>query len=201
MKVLAIDLSSARGSVAVADGDKVLAASSFACERGRGAGVFGVLQELRATWRDADRIAIGVGPGSYNGLRAACALAQSIQMSTGAKLCTAPSPCLLGVDDEHYAVYGDARGGRAYRAEVRDRRLSGEIELLSHEDAAARAGRDNFPAYRVGPLSSLGSLPEAFPEAAVLALLAGGLEPADPQEVRPIYLKPPHITLSRAART
>jgi len=50
-------------------------------------------------------------------------------------------------------------------------------------------------------LSSLGCLPEAFPEATVLALLAGGLEPADPREVRPIYLKPPHITLSRAART
>lgn len=201
MKVLAIELSSPRGSVAVADEGEISDESIFPCERGRGAGVFGALEELREKWRGADIIAVGVGPGSYNGLRAACALAQSMQMATGAKLCAAPSPSLLGVGDAHFAVYGDARGGRAYRAEVRDRQICGEIQLVSHEEAVSRADKDGIASYRVGPLTGLEQLPEAHPEASVLALLARVLSPVDARSLQPIYLKPPHITLPRQTRT
>lgn len=201
MKVLAVDLSSPRGSIAVADDGAIVGERIFPCERGRGASVFGALEELRAVWREADVIAIGIGPGSYNGLRTSCALAQSIQMATGAKLCTAASPCLLGVGDAHFVVYGDARGGRAYRAEVRERRICGEILLVSHAEAAARTKNDNLPSYRVGGVPGLERLPEAHPEAKVLALLARHLPPVGPRELQPIYLKPPHITLPRPTRT
>ncbi|MEY3481906.1 MAG: tRNA threonylcarbamoyladenosine biosynthesis protein TsaB [Verrucomicrobiota bacterium] len=201
MKVLAIDLSSARGSAAVATGGRVIDQRYFACERGRGAGVFAALEAMRNSWLGVELIAVGVGPGSYNGLRASCALTISMQLSTGARLCSSPSPCILEVRDNHFFVYGDARGGRAYRAEVRDRSLCGEVVLLDYAAAAESAEKDGAAALRVGPLACLEHLPEAQPDASVLALLAPGLPPLEPDALQPIYLKPPHITVPRAVRT
>lgn len=201
MKTLAMDLSSAIGSVAVADDGRVIIEASFPCERGRGAGVFVALEKLREAWREADLIAVGVGPGSYNGLRAACALANSMQMATGARLCSLPSPCILGIQDDQLIAYGDARGGRAYRAEVRDRRLVGDIALLDYASAAERAKDESGMAYRVGPVPGLDWLPESRPEASILALSAPDLLPLAADDLQPIYLKPPHITLPCAMRT
>lgn len=201
MKVLAIDLSSSCGSVAVATGGRVVAERRFACERGRGAGVFAALKDLHPAWCGAEIVAVGIGPGSYNGLRAACALASSVQMATGARLCALPSVCLLPVADGHYFVVGDARGGRAYRAEVRDRRIRGEISLVSHGEAASLSSDKSAPTYRVGPVPGADDLPESTPEAGVLALLAPELAAVSPQDLQPIYLKPPHITMPRASRT
>lgn len=201
MKVLALDLSSSRGSVAVAEETTIIGELTFPCERGRGGGAFAALQELRPLWRGAGVIAVGIGPGSYNGLRTACALAQSMQMATGAKLCAMASPCLLPVGHAHFAVYGDARGGRAYRAEVREGKLCAEITLLDHAAAAAQAEVDNFPCYRVGPLPGLEHFPEAHPEAAILASRALQLTPVEARSLQPLYLKPPHITLPRVPRT
>lgn len=201
MKVLAIDLSSARGSVAVADNGQLTEERTFECERGRGAEVFAVLERLRTAWRGVELIAVGIGPGSYNGLRAACALANSMQMATGGRLSTAPSVCLLPVKEAHYFVCGDARGGRAYCAEVNDRRLCGEIALVTHNEAAQLAGKVAAPVYRVGTIPGAEQIAESNPSAAVLALLAPQLNAAAPSRLEPIYLKPPHITLSRASRT
>lgn len=201
MKILAIDLSSAWGSVAVADGGRISNRTRFPCERGRGAGVFTALETMRDAWRGADCVAVGIGPGSYNGLRASCAIAGSIQQATGARLCLAPSPCLVAVEDQHFAVYGDARGGRAFRAFVDGRSLRGEITLLDYAEVAATAREDGCTAYRIGPLECLSTLPETHPDAAILALMAEHLPAASPDELRPIYLKPPHITPARSAST
>ena len=201
MKTLAIDLSSSHGSVAVAADGHVTHERRFPCERGRGAGVFAALEELREAWRGVELIAVGVGPGSYSGLRTACAVANSMQMATGAQLCALPSVCLLPIPDEHYIVCGDARGGRAYRAEVRDRRICGEIHLAPYAEVAATGTGNGISLYRVGPLPGADDLAESTPDASVLALLAPRLPRLDPAGLQPLYLKPPHITLPRAVRT
>jgi len=200
MKILALDLSSSIGSIAVAKDRAMAARKTFPCERGRGAGVFAALHELRELWRGADLIAVGIGPGSYNGLRTACAAVTSIQMAAGGELRAAPSPCLLAVGDAHYVAYGDARGGRACRAEVRDRRICGEISLLSYAEAAARSEAEEVPSYRTGAVPGLERLAEAHPDAGVLAAIAHELPTLSPCSLEPIYLKPPHITLPRSER-
>jgi tRNA threonylcarbamoyladenosine biosynthesis protein TsaB len=201
MKVLAIETSSAEGSVAVADDGRVLEVRRFLSPRGRGTELFSLLAELRPVWTGADRLAVGLGPGSYNGLRAACALAMSFQLALGLDLVVAPSPCLLDTASDDYIALGDARGGRTFYARVRQRQLDGEIELL---DAAALAERGRaatgLPFYRVGSVIGAEQLPEVHPDAAVLARLASGLTPVDPAELEPLYLKPPHITTPRAGR-
>jgi hypothetical protein len=56
------------------------------------------------------------------------------------------------------------------------------------------------PIYRIGEIRGFEHLPAASPDAAVLASLAPDLPPAEPAQLEPIYLKPPHITLPRSAR-
>jgi tRNA threonylcarbamoyladenosine biosynthesis protein TsaB len=202
VKILALETSSARAGVAVSENGRLVIVRHFEAPRGRGAEIFTVLEECREFWRGADRLAVGIGPGSYNGLRVACALAGSFQLSLGLEVVAAPSPCLLGVPDDHYFAIGDARGGRAYWAEVRDRRLQGQIDLLDHGQLADRlAGAGAASVYRVGSLPVAGHLPDASPDPAVLAQLAASLPPADPGRLEPLYLKPPHITTPRRRPT
>mgnify|MGYP001766452966 CR=1 FL=1 len=199
MKILALDISSATGSAAVAAGGAVVQVRNFACPRGRGGEVFAVLEELRPAWVGLGTIAVGIGPGSYNGLRTACALAGAFQDALGIRVVAAPSPCLLGVDEDHYFAAGDARGGMVYLAEVRGRRLAGDIRMVAREEFLAMvAGGFKVMVYRVGGIAGAEALPEAHPDAAVLARLAPSLDPAEPGGPEPIYLKPPHITTPRA---
>ncbi|MBU3665129.1 MAG: tRNA (adenosine(37)-N6)-threonylcarbamoyltransferase complex dimerization subunit type 1 TsaB [Chthoniobacterales bacterium] len=198
MKILALETSSAVGSIAVSNAGKITASRKFDIPRGRGAELFTALQELRPAWSGCNRVAVGIGPGSYNGLRAACALAGSLQMALGIDLVAVPSPCLLPVSDERYAVAGDARGGRFYLAGVRKRRLEGEVRLVTPEEfRLQRHKKGDIPFYRIGTLAGEDDVPETSPDAAVLALIAGDLPPADPATFGPIYLKPPHITQPR----
>jgi tRNA threonylcarbamoyl adenosine modification protein YeaZ len=200
VKILALELSSAAASLAVAEDGRLTDVRRFEAPRGRGAEVFALLDQMRASWTGLDRLAVGLGPGSYNGLRVACALAGSFQLALGIKLVTAPSCCLLDVVDPHYIAAGDARGDRIWWAEVRERRLTIDIALLPHTEFRQRAETAPLPLYRVGPIRDFERLPSATPDAAVLAALADHLEPIDPACLEPLYLKPPHITMPRAAR-
>jgi tRNA threonylcarbamoyladenosine biosynthesis protein TsaB len=196
--ILALETSSAEASVAVARDGVLVEVRRFTAPRGRGTELFTVLEELRPLWRNAGRLALGLGPGSYNGLRVACALAGSFRLALGLELVTLPSPCLLAVDEPDFIAVGDARGSRLWRAEVRARRLHGEIRLLPPEEFFT-SSRDasNPPIYRVGPILGGEDLPAASPDAALLATLGSDLEPTGPDFPEPLYLKPPHITQPR----
>ncbi len=200
MKILAVETSSAAASVAVADDSHIVVARSFEAPRGRGAEVFSLLEELRPTWNGLDRIAIGLGPGSYNGLRLACAVAGSFELALGIDIVTAPSPCLLDTEEPHYFATGDARGGRVYWAEVRERKLCGEILLIGHDELREKVLTASAPVYRVGPIAGAEHLSAAAPSANVLARIAPSLPVVDPRYLEPIYLKPPHITTPRPDR-
>ena len=198
MTILALETSSAEASVAVARDGVIVEVRHFTAPRGRGAELFTILEELRPLWQQADRLALGLGPGSYNGLRAACALAGSFRLALGLELVTLPSPCLLAVDEPDFIAIGDARGGRLWRAEIRARRLHGEILLLPPGEFFTST-RDvaGSPIYRVGSIAGGDHLPAASPDAALLATLASDLEPTGPDFPEPLYLKPPHITQPR----
>ncbi len=200
MKILALETSSAATSIAVAVDGQITDVRRFAAPRGRGAEIFTVLEELRPAWTGLERMAIGLGPGSYNGLRTACALAGSFQMVLGIELVTAPSCCLLDVEDPSYIAIGDARGGRIWKASVEDRQLVGEISLHALDEAADLLRGTGQAIYRVGDVRGFEQLASARPDAAVLAVLAKRLAATDPRKLEPLYLKPPHITAPREGR-
>ena len=198
MKILALEASSSLVSLAIRENDQLIATHRFSAPRGRGAEIFTALEKLRPAWIDADRLAIGVGPGSYNGLRTTCALAQSFALVLGCELVTCPSPCLLEVPEDRYLAVGDARGGRLWWADVADRKLRAEIALITPEELIAKLSSvDALRVYRVGSVPGAAHLPAAVPAAAVLATLAPRLTPLTPGKPEPIYLNTPHNTLPR----
>lgn len=198
MKILALDISSAEGGVAVAVDGEITDVRRLDVPRGRGAEVFSALEDLRPAWEGLDRMAVGIGPGSYNGLRTACALAESFQRALGIEIVAAPSPCLLDVREERYFAAGDARGGMVYLAEVEHRCLRGEVRLIKRDEFFQMAdGVSPAPIFRVGVIAGAEKLFAARPDAVVLARLAPSLIPLSTGRLSPIYLKPPHITTPR----
>lgn len=200
MKILAIETSGPAGSVAIAVDGRIVASRHFAVPRGRGSEMFALLEELRAEWDGLDRVAVGLGPGSYNGLRSACAVAIALQVALGVEVAGLSSACLLDVPESRHVVAGDARGGRISWAPVEGRRLAGEIRLLTADEFAAALDQpDRPPVYCAGPIATAPDLHPATPEASILAREAAALPALSAADIQPIYLKPPHITLPRRA--
>jgi tRNA threonylcarbamoyl adenosine modification protein YeaZ len=89
MKILALEFSTVRRTVAVGD-------SSGACARiledgGQRRGAFAAIDEvLREAGLELEQVgcvAVGLGPGSYNGIRSAIAIAQGWELARGTRLC------------------------------------------------------------------------------------------------------------------
>ena len=81
MKILAIDGALGEFSAAIFDGERVVATATepgrSALERGLGA-IQSILHDSATEGADLDRVAIGIGPGSFTGLRIAIAYAKSL---------------------------------------------------------------------------------------------------------------------------
>ena len=91
MKVLAMDTSTTRGSVALLDGGRVLLDEACISDRNHGCALVPLLQRALELAGRFDCIAVGLGPGSYAGVRIAIATAMGMSMATGAKLVGIPS--------------------------------------------------------------------------------------------------------------
>jgi tRNA threonylcarbamoyladenosine biosynthesis protein TsaB len=76
-----------------------------------------LLREARQTWSDVGRVAVGVGPGSYTGLRIALATARGVARARGARLLGVSTLQALAepLDRPAMAVI-DARRGEAFAA-------------------------------------------------------------------------------------
>ena len=88
MKTLAVEFSSDQRSVAVLDGDKLLAEKTESSGRNTEAIrlIESALTQAQTGRRDIECIAIGVGPGSYTGIRTAIALTQGWQLAAEIKV-------------------------------------------------------------------------------------------------------------------
>lgn len=184
MRILTIECSSAGGSIALTDGERVLRARTFENPRGRGTAFFGALEEEVSCGDTLDLVLVGTGPGSYNGLRASIAAAWGIARARAVPLRGICS--LLGYEAADYHVLGDARAGQWFHAHIRAGSLTAAVALLTPEEARARL-QPGIPVFT--PTPSIGDACLAFPSAVALARhvhQAGSAEP--------IYLKPPHIT-------
>ena len=90
MKILALEFSSPQRSVAVLTENPAAVGEAIETAPGYGMKPFAMIESaLRQTGLEREQIeciAVGLGPGSYNGIRAAIALAQGWQLATGVKL-------------------------------------------------------------------------------------------------------------------
>ena len=196
MKILALELSSARGSLAWRDG-QVEWTPEWANDRKNSGEFFRNVAETQKRFGAPDRIIVGLGPGSYAGTRIAISTAIGLRMATKAELVGLSSLCAIECDGAEYAVAGDARRQSFFLAQIRDRRLT--VPPVLQSEAELRNVLDDLktrlPIFAVEPLPQFNPVTVRHPSARILAQLA-----ADPNRafvlppLEPMYLREPHIT-------
>ncbi len=207
MTILALEFSSARRSVAL------LRAGAAPVEAvrhtgGRGTDALGLIEEALAAAklsREAiEVIAVGLGPGSYTGLRAAIAVAQGWQLARGVRLLGISSIEALAAQAQAEGIFGrvnlvvDAQRREFYlatweisrteRREVLPLKISAAAEL----EAKKLAGETC-----VGP-----EMPQAvFSTAAQVAILSASRTDFVPgEELVPVYLRDTSFVKAPARR-
>lgn len=209
MRVCAIDTSTELGSVALLEGGRLVAEIERRVSNAHGETLLGVVGELFAgagwTPRDVARWAVGIGPGSFTGVRIAVATAKGIALATGAELVgvdafDAVSDGVTPAADEALValvlagreLYARVRGGEPAWLEAPDR-LSG---LLSPVSAArlvlAGGGAALVDAAALGKPSRRAG--HDVPTARVIGQIAASRAVSDIDGVEPLYVRAPSIT-------
>ena len=197
MKVLALELSSARGSLAWCDGRDADFVREWQNDRKNSGPFFEYLVEVQKRFGKPDTIIVGLGPGSYAGTRIAISVAIGLQAASQARLIGFPSICALECDAAEYCVIGDARRQTFFFAHVRDNNLAEGPLLMS--DAEVREKMDKLDRkmliFATEKLSQFERATIDYPSAKVLARLAQNSHQNFAQlPLEPIYLREPHIT-------
>ncbi len=202
MKILAIEFSSAQRSVAVVVSGEMRAAARQIAARETPAFrlIVRVLAEARLEREQIGCVAIGLGPGSYAGIRAAIALAQGWQLARPIKLIGISSMECLAAEAQTKGVLGrthivvDAQRNELYLAtyELTSAGLR-ESEPLRLAAIAEVRSRLTLGENVVGPDVHrwFPNGTPLFPEAAILGQLASRRADFVPGEaLEPIYLRP-----------
>jgi tRNA threonylcarbamoyladenosine biosynthesis protein TsaB len=134
MKLLAIETSSERGSVALlADEAVYFDTAELSEQHSRWClpAVRRLLDRHAVSLRGLDAIAYGAGPGSFTGLRLACGVAQGLAFGAGLSVVGVCSleALALGTERERCYVAVDARMGEVYFAAYRIVGTSIETEI------------------------------------------------------------------------
>ncbi len=161
MKLLAIDCSTERLSLALAYGDQRWQHEGAGGAQASAAlipAIMGLLNEAQLNLKELDAIAFGRGPGAFTGLRTACAVAQGLAL--GANLRLLPIDTLL--------VLAHASRNSPSLREAKRRSNPQSPRVLSVLDA--RMGQVYVAAYEDGPdgLRCLQAPSLSQPEALVL---------------------------------
>ena len=203
MKILAFENSTARGSVAFLENGCPPILFEYENDRKHSGAFFQSLERLSDRFRDADSIVVGLGPGSYAGVRIAIATAIGLQAATGAQVLGLPSICAIDPSSEEYFVIGDARRDSFFLARIRGNEIAGEIDLCREPEL--RACLENLdPKIPTHSSETLLQFPQTivrYPSALLLAkLIQRGIVRASEAPLHPIYLREPHITVPNEKR-
>ena len=216
-RALAIETSGKVGSIALVDGNAVVAEEQFAHGLRHAAEIVPLIDRLcRARqWsaKDLDHLYISIGPGSFTGLRIGVTLAKTIAFTTGAKLVVVPSVCVLAenapAEAIHLIIVLDAKREQIFTARFEREGETWIEREPAHLDAlAAMIERSPKPVHLLGEgipfhekfvpkdADVMITSPETWRAAAAnvaklgLELAAKG-EFADPYQLVPIYIRKP----------
>jgi tRNA threonylcarbamoyladenosine biosynthesis protein TsaB len=201
MKILALELSSGQGSIAWREDEREPFSRAFSNDRKHSGLFFENLQHCSREFGAPDTIAVGIGPGSYAGVRIAIATAVGLRVASATKLIGIPSICAIDPAEREYCVVGDARRQSFFFARVNDGRLTEGPSLHSAAEVEKKILEARVPVYTSAPLPQFPKVQLAYPSALRLAELARDQieEIPDSRSLEPIYLREPHITVPKAS--
>ncbi len=220
-RVAAIDTSTPVGSVALFEDGSLVAADAQRVSNAHGESLLPMVDALfgRLGWKPGDvgRWAVGVGPGSFTGVRIGVATAKGIVIATGAELVAVTSLDAVAFGIE--AAEGDAI------ASIVDA-MKGEVFLQVRAGASLVIEPENVPFARVtARLAQVECLrmivagdsgqtfdapgvpfdvvrrsapPNDFSRAESVGRIAVRRPPDDPDTVEPLYIRAPDITKPKA---
>lgn len=202
MKTLALEMSTARGSIVLREDASALFDCDFAADRKHSGAFFENVELCLRRFGVPDQIVVGIGPGSYAGVRIAIATALGLRSSTGAKLAGIPSISALDVEESDYGVIGDARRQSFFFARIASGRLIEGPILEAEAELKARLEQLAGPIFTSDSLPQFPQVKLAYPSAARLAEIAAlsTVEISDVESLEPIYLREPHITVPKPVR-
>ena len=215
MTILALEFSSPQRSVAVLRTDGSAIAAEVVEAGGRGSNAFGMIEQTLAEAKiereQIDMLAVGLGPGSYTGIRAAISMAQGWQLAHGVKLLGVGSAEAIAAQALAEKISGrvsvviDAQRNEFYLASYEIAtdgwRETTPLKILSRAEVQSRAGATGiligpevtrwFPGSRV-----------IFPRAATVAELAARRSNFTPGEkLEPVYLRETNFVKATPARS
>jgi len=223
MRLLAVETATPGASVALVEGRNTLATASRIDRVGHAGFVVPAIDFCfdQAGWSpgDIDAVVVDVGPGLYTGIRVGLATAQALAAAFGVPVIPAVSVDALAFEARtgHRLIWAvvDVRRGEVAAAKYRPVPggvvKEGATELLKPDVLRAMLQESSGQSLVVG---DVGALPEGllrgvgrakageprYPNAAALAeiglaKLEKGEYPA-PDEVRPLYLREPDVTIN-----
>jgi tRNA threonylcarbamoyladenosine biosynthesis protein TsaB len=198
MKILALELSSTRGSIAAGEDEYV--EESWPNDRRNSGTFFEKLSVIRKKHGPVDVVIVGLGPGSYAGIRIAVATAIGLAAAWRARLLGAPSICAMAGGCSDFLAIGDARRNSFFIAEVKDRALVREPQLLPEEELRARiAANQALPVFSAETLPQFKGVEQRFPSAVELAKIAASGNPGlSSAPLQPLYLREPSVTFPKS---
>ena len=118
MRILAIETSTDTASLAGWCAGALVWGEDFPAKRSLCADLAPRLALGLGAMGGVDRVVVGLGPGSYAGVRIAIATAMGLQAALGCELVGVPSAVAMQSLGAHFTVAGDARRGTWYFSEV-----------------------------------------------------------------------------------
>jgi tRNA threonylcarbamoyladenosine biosynthesis protein TsaB len=208
MSILALELSTTRGSLAWrGDDSSVRRYLTWPNDRKDSGPFFMQVKAVVEELGNANRIVIGLGPGSYAGVRIAIAtgIGLTAAAAASAELLGYPSICAIEGAPEVYSVIGDARRQSFFFATVRNRAVIADYRLLTENELHEQLGQlpAHLPVFSSDVLPQFqGRVEQRHPSAEVLAELAaqGRVELVRPP-LEPIYLREANVTIPKAAKS
>src|ERR1041384_4890892 len=194
MKILAFELSTARGSLALLDNDDVGFVRQWPNNRKHSGTFFENLDAATKKFGSPETIIVGLGPGSYAGTRIAVSASIGLQLSSGARRIGFPSVCAMECDEHEYCVIGDARRKSFFFARIREQELVEGPTLYSEPEMKTKLDElePAMPMFSSELLPQFDRVEVCYPSALILARVAQEAQRSfhfPPLE--PIYLRDP----------
>lgn len=196
--IVAFDSASVDQSVVLADPDgTVLGQDAWSAPRGQGSELlprlFGLLGQQGVTLREVSGVAVGIGPGSFTGLRVGVALAKGLSAGLAIPVVGVPS-LEAWLDAEPVAAAALVRAGAAEVWAVTRGDPDPKLHPLDTLVAEARDAAVVAPRDLARELNLTRALPPDRGAAAIAIRAAERLRAHsvdDLSQLEPIYLRPP----------